>query len=226
MSLADDHNSDFPPSYTVHVSPAKSEDRGGFTGTLKGLITQLLEINPIRIQLPPALDNNTRYNVAIVPPARESQEKVNDRILQGIQDYFGVIVAREERLLDAYIVTTANGKPPARLARPDDSGFAFSNVQFEPPQGASALDNFPDIAHAVGLDQIRGISATGTLDYFCRALETPLDRPVVNETNLAGVYEFNLKGGRGTENDFLKRLRDQFNLNLTPAQRRVQVVVL
>ena len=170
----------------------------------------------------PALDNNTRYHIAAVPPFRESKERVNNRILQAIQDYFGVIVAREERLLDVYIVTTANGKPPARLARPDNSGFAFSNVQFEPPPGASALDEFPK---PVSLDQLRGIFATGTLGDFCRSLETPLDRPVVNEPNLAGVYDFNLKSGGDAENDFLERLRDQFNLNITAAQRRVPVVV-
>jgi uncharacterized protein (TIGR03435 family) len=216
-----------PPSHTVHISPANSDDPSGLTGTLKALIVQLLEVNPIRIQLPPALDNDTRYNVAVVPPAREGQEKVNNPILQAIEDYFAVTVAREERMLDVYIVTTANGKSPACLARPDnDSGFSFSSVQFEHPRGASALEDFPDIPNAVGLDQIRGISATGTLEDFCRALEAPLDRPVVNETNLAGAYEFNLKGGGSTDNDFLERLRDQFNLNITPAQRRVRVVVL
>jgi hypothetical protein len=107
----------------VHIAPAKSEDRGGLTGTLKTLIVQLLELNPIRIQLPPALDNDTRYHTTTAPPERENKERVNNGILQGIQDDFGVIVAREERLLDVYIVTTANGKPPA-LARPDnDPGF-------------------------------------------------------------------------------------------------------
>ncbi len=78
----------------------------------------------------------------------------------------------------------------------------------------------------VGISDIRGISLQGTLDEFCRALEHALDRPVVNETNLQGEYEFNVKAAAHGDNDFLERLHDQFNLSITPAQRRVQVVML
>ena len=34
----------------------------------------------------------------------------------------------------------------------------------------------------------------------------------MNETNLKGEYEFNVKAGADGDNDFLDRLRDQFNL--------------
>jgi hypothetical protein len=40
------------------------------------------------------------------------------------------------------------------------------------------------------------------------------------------MYEFNLKTTEKSENDFLDRLRNQFNLSIAPAQRRVQVVIL
>lgn len=49
---------------------------------------------------------------------------------------------------------------------------------------------------------------------------------MVNETGMKGRYAFNVKAGHGSPNDFLDRLRDQFNLTITPAQRRVQVVML
>ncbi len=223
MPRAGDYKPDFEPSYTVHISLAKSAD--GFT--LKQHIAQLYDVSPIRIHLPPALDDDKRYDIALVLPAPESTESTNNRILQGIQDYFGVAVAREERLLDVYVVTTANGKSPAPLARPDEGssfvGASFSSVQFRHPQAADSFDEFPA---PVGLAAIRGISLRGTLDDFCRDIERALDRPVVNETNLKGEYEFNVKAAADGENDFLQRLRNQFNLNIAPAQRRVQVVVL
>jgi uncharacterized protein (TIGR03435 family) len=76
------------------------------------------------------------------------------------------------------------------------------------------------------IGDIRAISLEGTLDNFCHTLESALDRPVVNETAMQGVYEFNLKSSESSENDFLDRLRDQFNLTIAPAQRRVQIVAL
>jgi len=223
MLRADDDKPDFPPSYTVHISPAKSAD--GIT--LKQHIAQLYDVSPIRIHLPPALDDDKRYDIALVLPAPESAEITNNRILHGIQDYFAVTAAREERLSDVYVATTANGKSPTPLAKPDDAsslvGGSFSQVEFQHPNAADSLDEFPA---PVALAAIRGIALEGTLDDFCRTIERALDRPVVNETNLKGEYEFNVKAGEGSENTFLERLRDQFNLNITPAQRRVEVVVL
>jgi uncharacterized protein (TIGR03435 family) len=230
MPRAGDNKPDFPPSYTVHISPAKEKDEGDRSFTLRTYISQLYEINPIRIVLPPALDDDKRFDIALVLPSPESQETTNNRILQGIQDYFGVIATREERQLDVYVVTAANGKPPTPLARSDDGpgfvGASFSSVVFQAPQVAGNPDEFPDPPKPVSLGEIRGISLEGTLDDFCRALERALDRPVVKETNLPGEYEFNVKAGADGGNDFLERLRGRFNLSIAPAQRRVQVVVL
>ena len=238
MPRAEDYKPDFPPSYTVHISPAKEKDGGDFSGdhfqsfrsfTLRNYISQLYEINPIRIVIPPALDDDKRYDITLVLPEPESRESTNNRILQGIQDYFGVIATREERLSDVYVVTAADGKPPTPLARPDDGpsfvGASFSRVEVQTPKVAGSPDEFPDPLKPVTLANIRGISLEGTLDDFCRALEGGLDRPVVNETNLKGEYEFNVKAGADGENDFLERLRGQLNLSINPAQRRVQVVV-
>jgi uncharacterized protein (TIGR03435 family) len=211
------------PSYMVHISPAKSVD--GLT--LKQHIAQLYDVSPIRIHLPPALDDDQRYDIALVLPAPESTESTNNRILQAIQDYFGVTAAREERWSDVYVVTTANGKSPAPLARPDDGssfvGASFSSVRIQVPEAVSIPEDFPK---PVGIADLRGISLKGTLDDFCRDIERALDRPVINETNLKGEYELDVKAAADGENDFLERLRDQFNLSITPAQRRVEVVVL
>ena len=178
----------------------------------------------------PPLDDDKRYDVALVLPVPESTESIHNRILQAIQDYFAVIATREERLMDVYIVTTANGKPPTPKAQSDDdlgfSGAGFSRVEFHHPEATDVSDELFDFGKPVGIGEIRGISIEGTLDDFCRTLEFGLDRPVVNETNLKGTYEFDLKAGAGGDNDFLARLRDQFDLSITPGQRRVQMVVL
>ncbi len=239
MPSPDDYKPDFAPSYTVHISPAKSQEAGDFADstfhsfqsvTLRNLISQLYEINPIRVRLPPALDNDKHYDVAIVLPDRESKESINNRILEGIQDYFAVVAVRQQVLSDVYVATTAGGKAPTPVAHSDDDsglvGAQFGSVDFQTPDATLSPDGFRDWPKPVALDAVSGILLEGTLDDFCRMLETGLDRPVVNETNMKGEYAFQLKSAAGAHNDFLDRLRSQFNLSITPAQRRVEVVTL
>jgi uncharacterized protein (TIGR03435 family) len=75
------------------------------------------------------------------------------------------------------------------------------------------------------MSAITGISAEGTMDQICKELENFLDRPVVNETNLKGRYTLNVKASESGKNDFLARLRDQFGLDVEPAQRNIEILV-
>jgi len=77
---------------------------------------------------------------------------------------------------------------------------------------------------AAGIRGIRGIGMEGTADDFCRALESMLDRPVVNETQLAGQFEFKVRASETAKNDFLERLRDELGLVVTEVQRNVEIL--
>jgi hypothetical protein len=105
-------------------------------------------------------------------------------------------------------------------------GFSFSRVEIRNPKYLSAPGELPSLVKPASLGDIQAIDSEGTIDDLCRTLECGLDRPIVNETNLAGKYAFQLNAGSETERDFLERLRDQYNVGITPAQRRVQMVVL
>ena len=201
----------------VHISPAKTADEGDIGGrfpnfqgiTLRHILAQVFEVNPVRILLPAPLDDDKLYDVDIV---LSDSESTANPILQEIQNHFGVVVTREELLNDVYVVNTANGKSPAPRTQARGSGLVeFRHSSVEKPASPGA---------------IQAISFQGTLDDFSRTLEFGLDRPVVNETNLEGEYEFRLKAAAGSENDFLERLRDQLNLNIVPTERCVQMVVL
>ncbi len=161
------------------------------------MISQLYEINPIRIHLPPALDDDQLYDFALVLPEPESQESMNNRIRQGIEDHFRVTVEREERLLDVYVVTAPNGTPPEKTWLEDsETGIKMGRVQFQAPKAAASPDQLVGFPMAVGISAICGIFVDGTADDLCRTLEIALDRPVVNETNLQGQFAFRVKGQR------------------------------
>jgi hypothetical protein len=83
MPRTDDHKPDFPPSYAVNISPAKTADGGDFSSnrfqnfqgvTLRHILAQVFDVNPVRILLPAALDDNKLYDVAIALPDPEPTE--------------------------------------------------------------------------------------------------------------------------------------------------------
>ncbi len=233
-----EYRPNFPPSYTVHISPAASAEGGNFSSddfrslrgySLKRLVTEVYGVTPPRVVFPPALDTTKLYDVALVLPEREDRQQMDSRIQQGIEDYFHVSATREDRLIDVYVVTSLNGKPPAAKDDRRMGSFGRSSSSFS-MMDSSSQDSDPAAEFGrepspFTLAQMRSISTDGTADWFCNNLESFLDRPVVNETHLQGQYKFDVKADDGPANDFLDRLRDQLHLAITPDQRRVDVLV-
>jgi len=231
-----EHRPNFAPSYDLHVTPSTTTDGGSYSADgyinlqsydLKTLISEMYEINPIRIQLPKALDNGRKYDFAMVLPVPEDPEVLQERVRKGIQDYFHITAVRQSAAADVYLVTAPEGKPASFQAQKqsaDDSGgfVGTGSIDFEDVAGADAYF-FTD--PAVPLRSVRGVSLAGTVDDLCHHLERTLDRPVVNESGIAGRFEFNVQVPEGAPNDFLKRLREQTGLQILPAQRPVETLV-
>jgi uncharacterized protein (TIGR03435 family) len=236
MFLPDNHKPNFPPSYELHVSLSKGEDRGNYGGdsfrslrdyTLKEAIQDVYnDINPTRIHLPESLNNDKHYDLSLVLPAPESRENMNKRFQQGIQTYFHLTATRENRQQAVYVVTVLpNHKPPALNPQTNDAmGFiGASSVEFQAI--ARPGEEVSGALKPVSVTAIRGISLDGTAEDFCHTLEAQLDRPVINETNLRGQFNFHVEDTRSEKNDFLQRLRDQTGLIITPSQRVVETLV-
>lgn len=246
-----DHRPHFPPSYALHVVPSQIQGHSNSSGddfwalqgfTVKEIISELDDINPIRIDLPASLDDGKRYDFSLVLPEHEEREKMKDRFQQGIRDYFHVTSRRENRLVDVYVVTTMpNRKPPTLKPRPDEGmgGMRSSGILIGGVDGPGEAHEGPKL---VRIEAIMGITIDGTVDDFCYELESELDRPVVNETNLQGEFEFHVEstegakiqkgefefqadGTKDVKNDFLEHLRDQSGLVITRDQRNVEMMV-
>jgi uncharacterized protein (TIGR03435 family) len=236
MPLPNKHRPDFPPSFALHVSQSQGEVRGNYGGgdftalrgyTLQEAITYLYGVNPIRVLLPASLNNSKRYDFSIVLPAQEDWETIKAHMQQGLLDYFNLCATRENRNEDVYVVTAAQGRTSPLVKRHVADNIAFGSsgsVEFTSDPGDNPAEVLGGIK-PLSISALRGISLDGTADEFCRTLERILDRPVVNETNLEGDFEFRVERGEGSANDFLERLRDQLGLIITPATRNVEIVV-
>jgi uncharacterized protein (TIGR03435 family) len=234
----EEHKPDFPPSYTVHISPSESEGTGNYSGMdfwslegfdLKGAIGELYKVNPIRIELPASLDDGKRYDFSLVLPENESQEQISGRFQKGIQDYFYLTAKRENRLMDVYVVTApTDRKPPAVKEQPgfgENNSSFMGSIEFESPAGTGDPFTRAGKPRKFSIGEVSSLSVEGTMRRFCRTLERSLDRPVIDETNLQGQFAFRVERNSTAKNDFLVRLRDGWGLVIEPARRNVEVLV-
>jgi uncharacterized protein (TIGR03435 family) len=235
----EDHKPNFAPSSTLHISPARSRNGGGnYSGpdfwnlqgfALKPAISTVTEMNPIRIDLPAALDTITRYDFALVLPTPDSPENMRSLLIEGIERQFHVVAAHEKRLREVYVLTASEKTP--------QPSHGFNPTAFERGACEIVRGSEPDRDHSkpMAMGQVGSIGISGTADAFSHHLEGfpfgGLDRPVVNETGLEGEFVFLVSEPKDPPpcdrpaNDFVERLRDQLGLIVTIAQREVDTLV-
>jgi uncharacterized protein (TIGR03435 family) len=222
----------------LHVSPSKEQENSNFGGPdfwsrkgypLRELLAEIYDVETPRIALPAGLDDGKRYDFALVTPEPQDLDAMHQLARQGIGEYLHGSVVRERRTVDVYVVTTAGGTPPPAnpLLRRAAMNFDSMGMSFD-------MDGEGDEAapsKRPGLSAVRSFSmGEGTVEDFRRSLEASLDRPVVDETGLTGVYDFAMKGDENAntieeKNDFLERMRDQLHLTIKPGRRGVETLV-
>jgi len=221
---------------------------------LKDMLSRLHDVQKERIELPLSLDDDRRYDFLLVLPQRESRETIDRLMREGIEKFFRIRVAAEARDVDVYVLTAPNGAISAARTSLDEPG-SFGWVDFQtaasapdnfigfsdPPwrrdeNEAPTEDELRSMVGEFltslasgwkrGTASIRGMSATSTVAQLCEMLEATLDRPVIDETNLDGLYDFNVRTQTESGERFLQALCDQLGLAATPARRNVTMLVV
>lgn len=164
----------------------------------------------------------SRFDVSLALKGDETDEAIQATLRAALEQRFHVAASIETREVEVYVLTAPSGAGPG-LHRA--SG-----------RGAAVLSAAPDEDNATGEITVEGQNCPGissatisghavTTDRLAAALEDNLDRPVVNETNLAGVYDFRLPEYRSV--DQLKSvLRDQLGVTLTTERRTIKVLTV
>jgi uncharacterized protein (TIGR03435 family) len=246
MPGIEDHKPKFPPSYDVHIA-ASTEDGTSSSGggdfwsvrglTLKMLIAETydMEMEPGRIDFPDASAAEKRYDVALVLPEEESHSAMMHRVQEALEEKFNLTIRPETRATEVYVLTAPKGTGPSlHSVKSSGGGFVSSSTavsEWKSPDGrpptAKDLQDFMEKQKADSGISVSSISVDeGTVADFCRTLEQGLDRPVVDETHLAGAYDFEVNRGDRTKEEFFQVLADQLGLVVTPGVRNVSVVVV
>ncbi len=243
------------PSYDVRITPTAlpagttSVDIGptlwcvqGFD--LRGLLAHVYGIEPARIdlRLPAASADPARFDISLPLAGDESDQTVQTILAAAVQTRFHLAAALETRSVDVYVLSAPNGPGPglhpvrASAAHGAPAALAFVGYSAadsdHQPTFDSAGSEAP-LAETVTLAgrSCPGISTAGltahatSLASLARTLEQELERPIVDETHLAGLYNFELPEYR-THDQLFALLHSQLGLDIKPARRELAILTI
>jgi uncharacterized protein (TIGR03435 family) len=220
---------DFVPSFDVHFMYSHTEGRSsvgtpresllcGFT--LKAAVAELWDTDESRVELPPALPTDQRYDIVLKLPRDEGRETIRTLLRKAIERQFGVEVRPESRSTDVYVLTAEDEGGPASGPEPESSGGGAAFVTFSTATVAGQYDHLSPFP-------MSGFSLSGMpAAIIARALEEIVGRPVVDEAGLTGDRDIQLRATIADQEAFIRALRDEAGLILTPARRDIQVLVV
>jgi hypothetical protein len=86
---------------------------------------------------------------------------------------------------------------------------------------------FAVVSSMVGQIPLTGLTAlSSSVDEVRRALEDGLHRPILEETGLTDIYDFEIQGEARNTEEFFGTLRDQLGLVLTPTRRSIEIAAV
>jgi uncharacterized protein (TIGR03435 family) len=202
-----------PALYQVIIRPTQTTNRQGVAGgggltalgcSLSEILSTVYPFSVSRIVSDSPLPKG-RFDFVAKTPDR-SDETRNLLLRQGIQTTFGITTTVETRETDVFILT---------LKRTNASGLIRAATK------ASSSSSGPG--------RIGGVNMS--INALREGLEKSLGKPVIDETELKGGFDIDLKwvqADRDTPNPeaLIQAVQEQLGLALTQAKRRIEVLVV
>ena len=128
-----------------------------------------------------------------------------------------VQITPEARSTEVYVLTSQGAGPALRPhTEPQGGGVGFLSFSVSTSLGNTA-SMFP----------MDGFSLSGMpAAMLASSLEEILGKPVVDETGLTEIHDIELRASIQNREAFIRALRDEAGLIVTPAQRDIQVLVV
>ena len=203
---------------------------------LRGLLAQVYGIDPARIELTvPASELETsRFDVSVPLTGNETDSAIRHILVSAIQSRFHLTAALETRSVEAYVLTAPQGAGFGLLPSNSSSAHA-SPVSFEPANdfALSPVGESSPLAETITVagrlcpgNSSAGITArSATLRTLALTLEDQLDHPLVDETHLRAIYDFQIPEYR-TREQLFALLHDKLGLEVTLAPRDLDILAI
>jgi uncharacterized protein (TIGR03435 family) len=195
---------------------------------VKSLIAEIHDIDVRRIDFPADATADARYDVTLSLP-KEVDADVMQKLLEGaLEQKFRLSITPETRSMDVYVLTAPNGPGAAlhRHASAQHSGKA-ALMALESRDGTDDEERITVVGRDCGgVASGSGIEASaGTMQELGRTLEPGLDRLLIDETHLAGSYDFKV-GSYDNKESLFRLLQDQLGIVVISAQRKVTMLAV
>jgi uncharacterized protein (TIGR03435 family) len=187
--IADVHTSPFTSNPFMHGNSIQGDRYFLTQATMVDLIATAYGVDAVNVQGGPTWLERDRYDLRAKVPPKTTLADVKLMLRALLADRFHLVVKTGTAPMPTYILSAGPGKPKMTASEGSGEG---SCIPVPPPQNAAPgapsyiTFNCKNLTMAVLADTLHGFSG----GY--------LDQPVVDETNLAGAWDFALKWtGRG-----------------------------
>jgi uncharacterized protein (TIGR03435 family) len=187
--IADVHPSPFSPNPFMHGNSIQGDRYFLIQATMIDLIATAYGVDAVNVQGGPTWLERNRYDIRAKVPLKTTQDDVKLMLRSLLADRFHLVVKTGTAPMPTYILSAGPGKP--KMTESEGAGEG-SCVPVPPPQNAAP--GAPSYL-TVNCKNLTMAALADTLHNFAGGY---LDQPVVDETKLAGGWDFTIKWtGRG-----------------------------
>src|ERR1700678_1776730 len=187
--IADVHASPFTSNPFMHGNSIQGDRYFLTQATMAELIATAYGVDVANVQGGPTWLERDHYDIRAKVPPNTTQEDVKLMLRALLADRFHLMVKTATAPMPTYILSTGSGKP--KMTESEGSGEA-SCIPLPPPPSP------PPGAPSYITVNCKNLTMSALADTLHNFAGGYLDQPVVDETNLAGVWDFTIKWtGRG-----------------------------
>ena len=171
--------------------------------TLKYLLFTAYDVKPFQVSGPSIIDTE-RFDIVATMPPGTTKEQFRIMLQNLLAERFGLKMHRDSKEMAMYSLTVTKGGPKMKPSQGEPT--VEADAPFVPPPGPPGppkmgADGFPDLLPVGGRPGIFNIMMPGrakmvaqwqSMHDLAERLSNQLSKPVVDETGLAGKYDFTL----------------------------------
>ena len=187
--IADVHTSPFTGNPFMHGNSIQGDRYFLTQATMLDLISTAYGVDAGNVNGGPTWLERDRYDIRAKVPPKTTQEDVKLMLRSLLADRFHLVVKPGTAPMPTYVLSAGAGKP--KMTESEGNGDSACMPQPPPPNPTPGAPSYL----VVNCKNLTMDALADTLHNFAGGY---LDQPVVNETNLAGNWDFTIKWtGRG-----------------------------
>jgi len=187
--IADVHASSFTSNPFMHGNSIQGDRYFLTQATMVDLIATAYGVDAVNVQSGPTWVERDRYDIRAKVPPKTTPDDIKLMLRALLAERFHLVVKTGTAPMPTYILAAGPGKP--KMTESEGGGEASCIPAPPPPNPA------PDAPSYITMN-CKNLSMAALADTLHGVAGGYLDQPVVDETNLAGAWNFSIKWtGRG-----------------------------